>query len=119
MHRPDERLLRAVSTAYARYARSRTASFDDLRQLRPIPEAMRLVLGHGQHALGSVVRQESIQAGWQDVIAAGFFEQPQCDKRIQENGQGPLIALEPVGELRGRQRPGRQGAEEVQLRGGG
>ena len=87
MHRADERLLRAVFAPYAGYALGRPAGLDDLRQLRPVAEAMRLVLGHGQHALGSVVRQESIQAGRQGIIPARLFKQPQRDKRIQENGQ--------------------------------
>jgi hypothetical protein len=102
MHRPDECLLRPVSAANTWQARGRPAGFDDLRQLRPIPEAVRLVLGHGQHALPSSRRQESVQAEREGIIPAGFFEQPQSDKSIQKNGHRPLVALEPAGELRGR-----------------
>ena len=119
VHRADEGLLVAGFAAHARHAFGGPAGLDDSGQLRPVAEAMRLVLGHGQDALRSVRRQESIQAGRKGVAAAGLFEQPQRDEGVQENGQGAQVALKRAGEFRRRQRRGRQRAEKVQVRRGG
>ena len=106
VHRANEGLLVARFAAHARYAFGGPAGLDDAGQLRPVAEAMPLMLGHGQDALRSVRRQQGIQAGGQGVVAAGLLEQPQRDEGIQENRQGAQIALKRAGEFRSRQRRG-------------
>ena len=65
MHRANKGLLGALFSAYARGARGRPAGLDDPGQLRPVPEAMRLVLGHRQDTLArpSGVSKASSPAG--------------------------------------------------------
>ena len=82
MHRANEGLLVPRLAAHAWHALGGPTGLDDAAQLRPVTEAMPLMLGHRQDALGSFRRQKCIEAHRQGVIAAGLFEQSQRDEGI-------------------------------------
>ena len=75
VHGPNEGLLGSVLPAYAGGALGRPARLDDLCQLRPSTQAMRLVLGHGQDAPLASRCQQSLQPGGERIPAAGLREQ--------------------------------------------
>ena len=118
MHRANKGFLGALFSAYARGARGRSAGLDDPGQLSPIPEAMRLVLGHRQDTLRARRSQQSPQPGREGVAVAPLREQSQRDQGIEQNGEGAQVALKSARQRHRRQRLGGQGVKQVQLRRG-
>ena len=116
MHRANECLLVARFAAHARYAFSGLAGLDDAAQLRPVAEAMPLMLRHSQDALRPIRASETHSGRPAGRSGCQTFRAAAAATRASRRMVRPRRShSKSAGELRSPERRGSQRAEEVQV----
>jgi hypothetical protein len=118
VHRPDERGEVGLGAAHAGLILDRAARLNGPGQPAPAAQTASLVADHAQRTAGARFGEHLRDRGGNHVCVPALGQQPHRRQRVQQDGGGSPIALDPIRKIRRAHRPVVQTGEHVQFRRG-